>query len=678
LTIWIVFKAVKLLNYFPPKGGIADIISPRTIMTGETLNYKTQLNLRLGQYCQVHEEGIPRNGQHARAQGAICLGPSGNQQGRFKFMSLATSHSLSRRTWDILPMPNSVIDRVNTLGKYQPELFIFTDCKGHPIGDIEPLGPDDDLDNATNGKIPVVNAGVNDTPQVTDGIEIDITQPDNAVIDPQERIEVDIVPDIVPDDNLQVEQSHQLPSPGIPIAAAIPAPIEVSAPDKTAGVRRSTRVKFQPKQDYVPSMSGSSKYAYTVTQLETQGVLHPYAHMFFQRDMYRAEPDVAAAIMTQLSLKAGLKAWGGKAQKAVHSEMKQLHFRDTFNPMRWNELTHAQKQSVLESHLFLKEKRTGEIKGRTVAGGNKQRDLITKEEATSPTVATKAVLSTCIIDADEGRYVAVIDTPNAFIQTKIEDEKDMAIIKIRGILVDMLLDIAPNVYTPFVTLDRKGVKQVIVQCLNAIYGTTMASLLYYQKCCTSLLSKGFVFDDYDPCVANKQIGGNQMTICFHVDDCKLSHKSLKVMDQMITWLRQEYESIFEDGSGKMSVSRGMVHTYLGMKLDFTLPGRVKITMLDYVEEIIVAFEKADPEACGTKTSAAPTNLFTVDGDCKKLSAHKATQFQNIVAKTLYATKRARPNTCTPVAFLTTHVRGPGETHPSHQVPARYQDPATHP
>jgi hypothetical protein len=204
--------------------------------------------------------------------------------------------------------------------------------------------------------------------------------------------------------------------------------------------------------------------------------------------------------------------------------MKQLHFRDTFNPMRWNELSHTQKQTVLESHMFLKEKRTGEIKGRTVAGGNKQRDFISKEEATSPTVATESVLLTCIIDADEARDVAVINIPNAFIPTKIENEKDMAIIKIGGILVDMLITIAPKICTPYVTTDRKGVKQVIVQCLNAIYGTMMASSLYYRKLCTSLLSQGFVFNDYDPCVANKQIGGNQMTICFHVDDCKLSHK----------------------------------------------------------------------------------------------------------------------------------------------------------
>jgi hypothetical protein len=81
-----------------------------------------------------------------------------------------------------------------------------------------------------------------------------------------------------------------------------------------------------------------------------------------------------------------------------------------------------------------------------------------------------------------------------------------------------------------------------------------------------------------------------MTITFHVDDCKLSHEEPKEMDNMIAWLREEYKSIFEDGSGKMTVSRGKVHKYLGMMLDYTTKGQVKITMFDYVNEIITAFE----------------------------------------------------------------------------------------
>jgi hypothetical protein len=103
--------------------------------------------------------------------------------------------------------------------------------------------------------------------------------------------------------------------------------------------------------------------------------------------------------MTQISLKAGLKEWGEEAFITAQSWMKQLRFRNMFKPKHWRELS----QAVLESHLFLKQKRDGKIKGRTVSGGNRQRDYISKEDASSPTVATESVLLACIIDAKEER-----------------------------------------------------------------------------------------------------------------------------------------------------------------------------------------------------------------------------------------------------------------------------------
>jgi hypothetical protein len=79
----------------------------------------------------------------------------------------------------------------------------------------------------------------------------------------------------------------------------------------------------------------------------------------------------------------------------------------------------------------------------------------------------------------------------------------MAIIKIPGVLVDMLLDIAYDVYHLYVTKDKRGTKQLVVQCQNAIYGTMIASLLYYRKFCKSLTNNGFICNPYDPCVATK-------------------------------------------------------------------------------------------------------------------------------------------------------------------------------
>jgi hypothetical protein len=146
--------------------------------------------------------------------------------------------------------------------------------------------------------------------------------------------------------------------------------------------------------------------------------------------------------------------------------------------------------------------------------------------------------------------------------------------------VDILVEISPDVYKSYVSNDKKGLKQLLVQCQNALYGTMVASLLYYQKLVKSLMYIDFVINPYDPFVANKMIEGNHMTVCFHVDDCKLSHRKTNDMDSMIEYLRQEYESIFKDGSGSMTVSRGKIHKYIGMTLDYTVCGQVKITMFD--------------------------------------------------------------------------------------------------
>jgi hypothetical protein len=173
---------------------------------------------------------------------------------------------------------------------------------------------------------------------------------------------------------------------------------------------------------------------------------------------------------------------------------------------------------VLESHIFLKLKRDGKIKGRTIAGVNKQRDYISKEDASSPTVATESVLLSCIIDAEEHRDVVVVDIPNAFVQTRVENKKDMALIKIRGILVEILVEIAPEAYKSYVSQDKKGNKQLLVQCQNALYRKMVTSILYYRKFVKSLTDISFIINPYDPCVANKIIEGEQMNICFHVDD----------------------------------------------------------------------------------------------------------------------------------------------------------------
>ena len=49
LNIHIVLQTVKLLNFFPTKGGISDTLIPKTIISGEILDYKIHLSLHIVQ-----------------------------------------------------------------------------------------------------------------------------------------------------------------------------------------------------------------------------------------------------------------------------------------------------------------------------------------------------------------------------------------------------------------------------------------------------------------------------------------------------------------------------------------------------------------------------------------------------------------------------------------------------
>ena len=80
--------------------------------------------------------------------------------------------------------------------------------------------------------------------------------------------------------------------------------------------------------------------------------------------------------------------------------MKQLHWRNLYQPKHWHDLSKTQKYQILESHIYLEQKRDGKIKARKVIGGDRQRDYITREDVSSPTLLEKAVMLTCVIECD--------------------------------------------------------------------------------------------------------------------------------------------------------------------------------------------------------------------------------------------------------------------------------------
>ena len=74
-----------------------------------------------------------------------------------------------------------------------------------------------------------------------------------------------------------------------------------------------------------------------------------------------------------------------------------------------------------------------------------------------------------------------------------------------------------------------------------------------------------------------------------------------------------------------------------MELDFSVVGQVKITMFDYIQEMLEDFHKFDPNKSISCTPAAD-NLLKVRDDQPKLDEQKAQIFHNFTSKALFATK----------------------------------------
>jgi hypothetical protein len=257
-------------------------------------------------------------------------------------------------------------------------------------------------------------------------------------------------------------------------------------------------------------------------------------------------------VMTQYSLKKGLKKFKEVGEEAVSKELLQLHMRDTFKPQDTEELSTNQKKGALESIMFLKEKRDGTIKGRTCADGRKQRETAEPGAATSPTVSLESVLITSTIEAYEGREVDVVDIPGDYLSADMDEE---VIMLLRGRLAELMVKTAPNIYRNYITVDAKNQPVLYVKLHKALYGCLRSALLFYLEFVGDIESQGFTLNPYDPCVANKVINGKQFTVVWHVDDIKISHVDKKEVSKLITWIKSVYG---ED----MRVSRGKVHEYL--------------------------------------------------------------------------------------------------------------------
>ena len=497
------------------------------------------------------------------------------------------------------------------------------------------------------------------------------TEDEESLPNPEEVAELQTPGDVGDDPN--IIQDDEEPEP---IDLQEPGPIDLQEEDQDPQepteeppqpTRTSGRIRTPAQNLNVSSMSGKS-----YVQAATPALLehnHNIIHQTAQKVEYtETEAQVMGMIIgtlreycfaQQYLVNKGLKIFGKRGRAAVIKEMKQLHDRTCFEPISIKDLTPDEKKKAMKALMFLTEKRDGSIKGRGVYNGKPTRQWLSREETASPTCSSESITLTAVIDNKEDRDVMCVDIPNAFIQTPVPKHKtnqelkqvqtEKIVMKITGVMVDILLDIAPDVYGGYVVYEN-GQRVIYVWVVRAIYGMLISSLLWYKKFRGDIETQGFEFNPYDACVANRMVNGHQQTIRFHVDDLMASHIDPFVNDELYHWLQKQYGDL-----GAVTQHRGKEHDYLGVIYRYR-PDYIEMDMTDYVKKMLNEYPiKFKP---GTKcTCPAKADLFEIKKSDYLNKEYKEI-FHTTVAQALYLCKRARIDIQPTVVVLCTRVRNP--------------------
>ena len=126
----------------------------------------------------------------------------------------------------------------------------------------------------------------------------------------------------------------------------------------------------------------------------------------------------------------------------------------------------------------------------------------------------------------------------------------------------------------------------------------MSTLPFFQAFLLTLIS-----DKWIRLVCHEQDHWQQkFTVLWHVDDLKTSHVDPAIVFRVLAEIDAEYGKI-----AKLTITRGKVHKYLGTTIDYFLPVKVILSMIDYIGKMIDDIPK---EMKGESATPADTTFLT--------------------------------------------------------------------
>ena len=527
LLPWLIAFVVFCLNIVPVRWG-GNFISPREIMTGRKLNAQRELRHEFGEYAEAYNpHGQSNSVTDARTDAVILLLNTGNVQGDVHCYKLDNGEFVRRSQWTALDMPDTVINKLNSIARAEPEGHRITSQPEFYIGNG---------DERLGGEIEADELGEQvDVPAARDDTRTDTGDPTGTPTDAP-TLEYTLADNRVSDVNGDVVMDLS----------------DTYTPDGGAAINYILGSHTDP--------GDNNRFAFMV---HARKVVHLAGKCF------------------KMSIRAAEKQHGMEATvKTLKKELQQMLSKKVWQPLYWKYMSPEDKRAVIRSSIFLKEKYDAQglfqkLKARLVAGGNHQdRTIYAESEISSPTVSTSSVFMIATIAAKEGRKVATLDYSGAYLNAKLKRKVRMLL---EPKLAEVLCEMEPS-YSKYLRLDGS----LCVGLHKALYGCIESAKLWYDTISSQLRAMGFRPNDYDPCIFNKYVGGKQVTVALYVDDLMVTCANNRVFEEVL----RQLENLFEG----TTVHRGNAHSYIGMLFDFGTPGKVHVKMDGYIDDFLAEYE----------------------------------------------------------------------------------------
>jgi hypothetical protein len=651
LLPYLVDFAVSRINMVPSKTGSV-LVSPRERLTGVRTNANIHLRFAFGQMVMVPNNHGISNSMEDRANLVMAMHSSHANSGSFYGFNPTTKSIILCQQAKKVETLDADIERMNQLARLDKNKINVHEFRAfrnqHPIEDYD--DEEEGLDVSSlfkdwqqmSGNFPLVPIKAPEihthsrfgskTKQLAtipesdldSGAPIDSGAPSTTEEVPAED---DGQPDDTPDDQAEDSTVVLLPAP---------APVERT--------RRQNRQAFIPQ----PTTTRSGRATKPITKFGDEA----FIALFDAEEETLTNAEIFQAIKSPKTMAHSIHTFGEKGREAVVAEMKQLLDKGVWHA------THDDTDAI-NALIFVKEKTDsqGEVigyKGRLAARGDEEarnrlradiRNKITPSKVelfereldkSSPTAMLASLFAVLSIAALRGDTVLSGDVVGAYLHA---DKPTKQVLRLNRELTKIVVELDPS-YAAFV----KPNGTCMVELDKALYGCLESGKLWHADVDKLLIDNGFTKNPYDPCVYNRWIDGKQTTLVLYVDDVIVTGMSATHAQETMDLLVSRYKEV-KQKSGK-------VHEYLGMKFDFTDPGKVKVTMEGYIDGVL--------DNAGTTTTAktpASDDIFTV-GTSEPLEKEAASRFHTIVAKLLYLAKRVRPDILLAVSYLTTRVQAP--------------------